>query len=54
MNLYQLQDAFWSPAWLAWMDYLLYPALLIFIAIAAYAFMPMIREPANDTKEDRS
>lgn len=41
-------------AWLAWMDYVLFPALLIFTCIAAYAFMRMRRKSADNTMDDRS
>ena len=41
-------------AWLGWLDYVLFPALAIFIGITIYAFVRRLRRPAaaNDPVSD--
>ncbi len=45
--------AFGLSAWLAWLDYVLIPSLLLFMAIAAFAFIRMGRKWANPDVESR-
>lgn len=35
-------------AWLAWLDYVLFPALALFIGLTAYAFVRWMRSRSGD------